>query len=235
MIAAVSSAAPASRSIAGDARAFAGKGDRRRLAVAPARSRGTGPEDDARPFPSSDPPWLPPVERRAEWQAGPRRDRTTSRSPSGTDLHPPGACDPDRPRRERATAAALALQGGRCLTRACRRTSRGSPRPRRRTCPSTRRRSRPCAAPRGRAPARRLVEHDALAWSRSSCRVVLSLSTSARSASAASLMCLRRRSARRSGGQRLPGAAVGQEPEAVPHVVGQRAVFLHFVELGRVR
>src|SRR5664280_1308641 len=34
-------------------------------------------------------------------------------------------------------------------------------------------------------------------------------------------------------GQALPGLAVGEEPEAVPHVVGHRAVLLHFVELGR--
>src|SRR6218665_288789 len=31
--------------------------------------------------------------------------------------------------------------------------------------------------------------------------------------------------------QALPGTAVGQEPEAIPHVVGHRAVFLHLVEL----
>ena len=34
-------------------------------------------------------------------------------------------------------------------------------------------------------------------------------------------------------GQSLPGAAIGQEPIAVPHVIGHRAVFLHLVELGR--
>src|SRR5471030_180843 len=36
------------------------------------------------------------------------------------------------------------------------------------------------------------------------------------------------------GGQRLPRLLVGQEPEAVPHVVGDGAILLHLVELGRV-
>ena len=34
------------------------------------------------------------------------------------------------------------------------------------------------------------------------------------------------------GGQAAPSAAVGDEPEAVPDVVGERAVLLHLVELG---
>src|SRR4029077_12603869 len=33
--------------------------------------------------------------------------------------------------------------------------------------------------------------------------------------------------------QVLPRALVGQEPEAVPHVIGQRTIFLHLVELRR--
>ena len=36
-----------------------------------------------------------------------------------------------------------------------------------------------------------------------------------------------------SSGSACPGAAVHQEPEAVPHVVGHRAVFLHLVQLCR--
>ena len=35
--------------------------------------------------------------------------------------------------------------------------------------------------------------------------------------------------------QALPGAAVGEEPEAIPHVVGQRAVLLHLVQLEDAR
>ncbi len=36
------------------------------------------------------------------------------------------------------------------------------------------------------------------------------------------------------GGHGAEGARVGQQPEPVPHVVGERAVLLHLVELGRV-
>ena len=36
------------------------------------------------------------------------------------------------------------------------------------------------------------------------------------------------------GRQASPGAAVGDEPEAVPDVVGERAVLLHLVELGHL-
>lgn len=32
--------------------------------------------------------------------------------------------------------------------------------------------------------------------------------------------------------QPIPGLAVGDEPISVPDMVGQRAVFLHFIELG---
>ena len=35
------------------------------------------------------------------------------------------------------------------------------------------------------------------------------------------------------GGQAFPGALVGEEPETVPHVVGQGAVFLNFIQFGR--
>src|SRR6266581_8749193 len=33
--------------------------------------------------------------------------------------------------------------------------------------------------------------------------------------------------------QALPSALIGQEPKAVPHVIGQRTIFLHFIELRR--
>ena len=64
----------------------------------------------------------------------------------------------------------------------------------------------------------------------SCCRPAFSLATSARSLTAAALMFLATMVLHVLR-QLLPGAAVGQEPEAVPHVVGQRAVLLHLVEL----
>ena len=174
-------------------------------------------------------PGSPPGSRPAQAERSARARASTQRSARRADRppRPPSRCrvDLDMSHRVRASTAPTRV------TTACRRTFPAAPRPRRRTCPSTRRRSRRRAACRGTAPASGWLNTRPLPAS--SClqaRVQLGDVLALLDGGVVDVLGDDGRAGRPAAP--FPGAAVGQEPEAVPHVVGQRAVFLHLVQLG---